>query len=403
MINNFFVTGINYRKSDSDVRSKYALTADQCSRFYKTQKPHGVEEFFILSTCNRTEIYGIADSANQLISIFHPHQQNIQQELTKDVYIKHGWQAINHLFDVVAGLDSQLVGDYEIMGQAKQAFGLAKEAGATGNNLERIVANAFAAAKDVRTNTLLSSGTVSTSYAAVRQIKKTLFNKRPLQIVVIGAGEIGSSICKNLNDYFTGNHVTVLNRTFEKAEKLAVENKFKALPFQKINEAVHQADVIITATASLDYIITNSILPEGKQQLIIDMCMPRNVQPLSKNHSDKTLLSIDDISVIKDQSLQMRNDEVPSAQKIITEHITRFKEWVNESSNRKLIKEYKQTAMRLEKHLMQTGAVGNVNETEKDHLLKKNMQHIALGINNRNDKGCLYLETLGKYYDALSN
>lgn len=403
MINNFFVTGINYRKSDSDVRSKYALTADQCAHFYKATKPEGVKEFFILSTCNRTEIYGIADSANQLISIFHPHQQDIKQELTKDVYIKQGWNAVKHLFEVAAGLDSQLIGDYEIMGQVKQSFLLAKENSACSTKIERIVMSAFASAKDVRTQTLLSSGTVSTSYAAVRFIKKQLYEKRPLNILVVGAGEIGSSVCRNLKDYFPGNNVTIVNRSLEKAQSLAVELKFSFTSIANMQPVVETADIIVTATASPSYLITNKILPTEKEQLIIDMSMPRNVQPLSKTHSNKKLLNIDDISKIKDTSLQIRNDEVPKAQEIIDDHILKLKQWEKESSNRKLINNYKQTALKLEKHLYDNGVTATSSEEKKQFLLKKNVQQIALNISNRNDKGCFYLETLGKYFDALSN
>lgn len=403
MIDNFFVTGINYRKSDSEVRSKYALTADQCSRFYKMQKPEGVHEFFILSTCNRTEIYGVADSANHLISIFHPHQHDIKQELTKDVYIKQGWNAVSHLFEVVAGLDSQLIGDYEIMGQVKQSFLHAKESGACASKVERIAMSAFAAAKDVRSQTLLSSGTVSTSYAAVRFIKKEMFKQRPLKILVIGAGEIGSSIARNLNDYFPGNQVTIANRTIDKAKVLASELNYSSVAMGEMLPIIQNSDVIITATGSPSYVIKNDILPKQKSQLIIDMSMPRNVQPLSKAHHNKTLLSIDDISKIKDTSLQIRNDEIPKAEAIIKDHIKKLKVWESDSSNRKLINDYKQTALRLQKYLQENGVAAIPTQEQKQYLLKKNVQQIALNLSSRNDKGCFYLETLGKYFDSLSN
>ena len=220
-ISTFFIAGINYKKSDATIRGQYAINHEQYATILSLAPQFGINELFVLSTCNRTEIYGFADNAESLCQLLCTQTQGSFDNFIEMSYVKNGRQAIKHLFEVAAGLDSQILGDYEIIGQIKQAFKFSKQHNFIGAYLERLVNAVLQSSKTIKNTTELSGGTVSVSFAAIQYIKEHVTNLADKKILLLGTGKIGSNTCKNLVDYLGTKNITLINRTESKAAELA--------------------------------------------------------------------------------------------------------------------------------------------------------------------------------------
>src|SRR6476620_7624342 len=220
-ISRFWVAGINYKKSDAAVRGQFAINEEQYSRVLELAKSAGLQEVFVLSSCNRTEIYGLTPDGSILVDILCSETQWQAETFYKLAYFKQGNAAINHLFEVGAGLDSQILGDYEIVGQIKNAVKFSRQQNCIGGFIERLVNGVLQASKNVKNQTALSGGTVSVSFAAVQYIRENIKSISSKNILLIGVGKIGRNTCKNLVDYLQTTNITLLNRTTEKAIELA--------------------------------------------------------------------------------------------------------------------------------------------------------------------------------------
>src|SRR6516225_8800538 len=182
-IHKFCIAGINYKKADAELRSLFAVNEDRYTAILSKASSFGLSEVFVLSTCNRTEIYGLTESADDLIDLLCLEASGDVQAFKQSAYIKKGVEAIEHIFNVGAGLDSQILGDYEIVGQLKMAAKFSKQHGFIGAHFERLINTVLQASKSIKNNTQLSSGTVSVSFAATQYIKeyvKNISNKRIL-------------------------------------------------------------------------------------------------------------------------------------------------------------------------------------------------------------------------------
>lgn len=195
-ITNFFIAGINYKKTDALLRGEYAINNEQYASLLEQAKLVGLNELFVISTCNRTEIYGFTDSAETLMQLLCSQTQGSLETFSQIAYIKKGIEAIEHLFEVGAGLDSQILGDYEIVGQLKQAVKFSKERGFIGAYMERLINGVLQTSKEIRTKTELSGGTVSVSFAAIQYIKEKISHISKKRILLIGTGKIGRNTCK---------------------------------------------------------------------------------------------------------------------------------------------------------------------------------------------------------------
>ena len=226
-INSFYIAGINYKKTDASVRGSFAIHNNQYHSLLKKAAGKNITEVFIVSTCNRTEIYGVAENAEELIQLLCSETTGSIETFKKLAYIKKGAGAVNHLFEVAAGLDSQILGDYEITGQIKQAVKLSKEYGFINTFFERLLNTVLQSSKAIRNHTQLSSGTVSVSFAAIKFLKDTLADVQDKKILLLGTGKIGRNTCKNIVDYLGTNNITLINRTEDKATALANELHLK--------------------------------------------------------------------------------------------------------------------------------------------------------------------------------
>jgi glutamyl-tRNA reductase len=323
----FFVAGINYKKTDAETRGLFAITNEQYESIINLSQFYGVSGLFVLSTCNRTEIYGMAKQGQSLIDLLSTQTKGNPEILYKTVYLKTGSDALEHLFKVGAGLDSQILGDYEIVGQLKQAVKFSKERNGMDCFLERLTNSVFQSSKEIKNETGLSSGTVSVSFAAVQYLKQNLPDCIHKNILLIGTGKIGSSTCKNLVDYLGATNITLINRSKEKAAQLAGELNLKYAPVEDIEVQLASSDVILVATNANEPTILKSHLENKGTKVIIDLSVPYSVEQSVSLLENVRIVNIDEISKIKDQTIKTREAEIPKAEKIIQKHIGMFTEW----------------------------------------------------------------------------
>lgn len=406
-ISSFFIAGINYKKTDASVRGKFSVNAEQYAEIISLAPQYGVTQFFILSTCNRTEIYGFAENVNELSKLLCAHSPNQLESFTDICYTKNGTKAIEHLFNVAAGLDSQILGDYEIIGQIKQAVKFSKSHSFMGAYLERLINEVLNASKEIRTNTALSGGTVSVSFAAVQFIKQQFEIIKGKKILLLGTGKIGSNTCKNIADYLPGTLVTLVNRTADKASELAAKYNFSSGDINLLNEFVNNADVIIVATNATDAILNKENFATADKKIIIDLSVPCNVSSDVKAVSGITLVNVDELSKIKDETLKKRASEIPKVKIIIKEHINAFMEW---HQMRKHVPVLKAVKSHLEK--MHSGSiedsfvpalVANMCDKAAEEKIQKVINGMAVKMRLQNQRGCQYIEAMNDFIATASN
>ncbi len=291
-LSNFFVIGINYKKTDAEIRGSFAIGPEQYENILKLAGQYEVRDLFILSTCNRSEIYGMADHPEQLANLFCSQTKGSAELFNELAYRKRGMEALKHLFDVGAGLDSQILGDYEIVGQIRKAMKFAKEKGYIHSFLERTLNQVLQSSKEIKNNTVLSDGTVSVAFAAVQYIRENIRSLKDKRILLLGTGKIGTITCKNLVDYLSTSHITLMNRTPEKADGLASAFGLRTASIETLQEEIKNAHIILVATnASEPVILFDDLENQPDRKLIIDLSIPCNVEKsvaaITGYHSDR--------------------------------------------------------------------------------------------------------------------
>ena len=402
-ITNFFVTGISYKKTDVTTRGQFAISNDQYDNALKLAPGLGLDSLFILSTCNRTEIYGFADNASQLIDLLCTQTSGDAATFTQLAYCKRGDDAVAHLFNVGGGLDSQILGDYEIVGQFKQAVKFAKERGFIDCFLERLFNSVLQASKSIKNDTALSGGTVSVSYAAVQYIKahnKVIADKK---ILLVGTGKIGRNTCKNLVDYLGTTNITLINRTDEKAAELAGELHLGYAPMADLAQQVASADIILAATNAIEPVILKEHLENKGNKLIIDLSIPYNVEPAARQLPNISLVNVDTLSKIKDEALLKRMAEAPKAIEIVAYHQANFMEWYRMHKNGPVLQSIKAMLNRLSvSHQSEL----NNPETRCPYIaaeqkIQQVMNGIAGKMRNQPAGGCYQIEAINEYMSAV--
>jgi len=326
----FYNIGVSYKKADVNTRGKFSLTKENQSSLLKLTKQKGFKGVFIISTCNRTEISGFAERPCQLIELLCEFSEGSIQEFAKVSNIYKNQEAIHQLFRIGTGLESQILGDYEIVGQLRQSFKLAKSLKATNAYSERLINSVLQASKRVKNETKLSSGTTSVSYAAVQYIIKNLPDYNSKNILVFGLGKMGKHTCKNLAEYTQNKSVCLINRTEEKTNEFVKEHTFiRKAVFENLSEEIEKADVLIVSTGSDRPTITKEHIGAHKELLILDLSMPENVMKDVTENTNISLVNIDELSKITDETLAARQLEVPFAEAIIETHKAEFNEWLN--------------------------------------------------------------------------
>ncbi|PKH51443.1 glutamyl-tRNA reductase [Tenacibaculum sp. Bg11-29] len=327
---NLYNIGVSYKKADATIRGKFSISKENQVELLKEAKQNGMDGIFVLSTCNRTEITGFAEHPFQLISLLCKYSNGAVEEFAEVSNVYKNNEAINHLFRMGTGLDSQILGDYEIVGQLRQAFKLAKEVGTTNAYFERLLNHVMQASKRVKNETKLSSGTTSVSYAAVQYIIKNSPCYNSKNILVFGLGKMGKHTCKNLAEYTQNKSVSLINRTEQKAKEFVKEHpSIKKAKFENLNKEIANTDVLIVSTGASEATITRDHILTNNELLILDLSMPANVSKEVANLANVTLINVDELSKITDETLAIRQQEIPTAELIIETHKTEFSEWLN--------------------------------------------------------------------------
>jgi glutamyl-tRNA reductase len=398
-ISNFYVAGINYKKSDASVRGQFAIGSVQYENILQKAGEQGLNEVFVLSTCNRTEIYGFAFCSHQLVELLCSETAGDSETFRQAAYVKSGMDAIEHVFHVGAGLDSQILGDYEIVGQLKNAVKFSKERGFVGAFVERLINCVLQSSKLIKNNTELSGGTVSVSFAAVQYIKQAVASPSEKNILLLGIGKIGRNTCKNLVDYLDTHKITLINRSPEKAEELAEELGLRSASLENLHREIAKADIILVATNSPEPTILKEHVEGHSRKLIIDLSIPYNVHEEAQRLPNVQLVNVDELSRLKDETLRMRMAEVPKAKAIITEIMGEFDEWYKMRRHVPMLKDLKVKLKELYTH----PSCSNPTTTcpkKLDIQIQRVLNETAGKIKLQNQRGCQYIAALNDFISA---
>ena len=323
----FYALGLSYKKADATMRGKFSLDATAKSTILIQAEAEGIESLIVTSTCNRTEIYGFANHPYELIKLLCENSKGTVEEFQEVAYIYKNQEAVNHMFRVGTGLDSQILGDFEIISQLKIAFNESKSNGLVNSFMERLINSVIQASKKIKTDTDISSGATSVSFASVQYIIKNVADISNKNILLFGTGKIGRNTCENLVKHTKHEQITLINRTKDKAEKLAQKLDLVVKDYSDLQLELQKADIVVVATGALNPTIDKAILNLKKPLLILDLSIPKNVHENVTDVEGVTLIHLDHLSQMTDETLEKRKQHIPHAETIIEEIKEEFMAW----------------------------------------------------------------------------
>ena len=324
----FYAIGLSYKKADAEIRGHFSLDAQGKSKLLNQAKEEGIESLIVTSTCNRTEIYGFAQHPFQLIKLLCDNTIGTVEEFQKVAFVYKNNEAISHLFRVGSGLDSQILGDFEIIGQLKQSAIASKKLGLLNAFLERLINAVIQASKRIKTETNISTGATSVSFASVQYILKTVKDISSKNILLFGTGKIGRNTCENLIKHTKNPHITLINRTKTKAEAIAGKFNLTVKDYANLQEEINFCDILIVATGAQLPTVDKQIIQKDKELLILDLSIPKNVDENVNELNHVSLIHLDYLSQITDDTLEKRKEDIPLAEKIINDVETEFIAWL---------------------------------------------------------------------------
>ncbi|MBI5231503.1 MAG: glutamyl-tRNA reductase [Coriobacteriales bacterium] len=332
------LVGLSHKTAPVEIREKLTFPENRQEHALSilTSSP-AVAEAVIVSTCNRTEIYAVTtsgyDGPGAIIDFMADYHQLDRHELVRYLYISEGEAVVRHLFRVVASLDSMVLGEAQILGQVKDAYQYSLDGGGSQRIFNKLFRQSFEVGKRVRTETDIGENAVSISYAAVELAKKVFDNLDGRTILVLGAGKMSELTAKHL--VANGVHnVLVANRTFERAVELAERFDGEAIPYEDLFTRLRETDILISSTAATHYVVTkDKVAPSlrgrrGEPLFMIDIAVPRDIDPACNDLDDVFLYDIDDLNGVVESNLEERMREAQRAEVIIEEEISSFERWI---------------------------------------------------------------------------
>ena len=311
------------------MRGEFSLDQNAKTNLMLQAKASGIESLVATSTCNRTEIYGFARHPFELIKLLCDNTQGTVEDFQSVAYVYKNSDAIQHMFKVGAGLDSQILGDFEIISQLKLSAKISKKHQLLNAYLERLINAVIQASKRIKTETELSSGATSVSFASVHYIKKTVEEISTKNILLFGTGKIGRNTCENLIKHTKNEHITLINRTRDRADKVAGKFKLLVKDYSQLQEEIGNTDILIVATGAQNPTIDKHLIQNKKPLLILDLSIPKNVNENVKELPMVTLVHLDHLSQMTDETLEKRKQYIPVSESIITDIKTEFEAWVD--------------------------------------------------------------------------
>jgi len=291
--NSFYAIGLSYKKADADIRGHFSLSDDAKTKLLQEAKASGIESLVITSTCNRTEMYGFAQHPFQLIQHLCNNTKGTVEEFQQVAYVYKNSDAIAHMFRVGSGLDSQILGDFEIISQLKASAKRSRKLQLLNAFTERLVNSVIQASKRIKNETEISSGATSVSFASVQYILNNISNVSDKNILLFGTGKIGRNTCENLVKHTKNEHITLINRTKNKAEAIAGKFNLIVKDHEVLSEEINVSDIVIVATGAQQPTVVKDMITSKKDVLILDLSIPKNVNDNVSELENVTLIHLD--------------------------------------------------------------------------------------------------------------
>ena len=324
----FYAIGLSYKKADADIRGLFSLDDTSKQNLLNQAKQEGIESLIVNSTCNRTEIYGFAEHPYQLIKLLCENAKGTIEEFQHVAYVYKNNEAVSHMFRVGSGLDSQILGDFEVISQLRTSARASKKLGLLNPFTERLLNAVIQASKRIKNETEISSGATSVSFASVQYIMRSIERVSEKNILLFGIGKIGRNTCENLVKHTKNEHITLINRTKNKAEAIAGKFNLLVKDYANLQEEINASDILIVATGALNPTVDKHSIQSKKPMLILDLSIPRNVHQNVMELSNVTLIHLDDLSKMTDDTLERRKEFIPLAEQILEEVKLDFNSWL---------------------------------------------------------------------------
>jgi glutamyl-tRNA reductase len=333
---NLLCAGISHHTAPLDVRERLWFSSEEIRQTLPLLKPIGISECVMFSTCNRTELYALTENntlpSEEIKRILIAQKSADGKVQSSDLFTLTGGDAARHLFRVATGTDSMVLGDVQILAQVKEGFHLAIELGTAGFFMNRLFQLAFRAGKRARTETEIGDGAVSVSYAAVELAEKIFDDLHKKSALVIGAGETADLTAIHLRGKEIGK-LFITNRTQERAEQLAEKVQGMVIPFDNLFDTLPDVDIVISSVEVNRFVLTapdiqRTLKHHGSKTLfIIDIGVPRNIDPEVKNIENVFLYDLDTLNLMVEENLQKRHAEIPKVEAVITEVLAELTHW----------------------------------------------------------------------------
>jgi glutamyl-tRNA reductase len=324
------ILGINHKTAPVALREKVAFSEDRLGAALLTLRQElGVAEALILSTCNRTEVYWSGTASGSELSQWLERHHGNNLDLAASLYVHQESRAIEHTFSVASGLDSMVLGEVQILGQLKDAYRIAQESGSTGPILNKLFQAAFSAAKRVRTETRIGANAVSLASATVSLARRVFADLSAHNALLIGAGDMNALTARHFMSAGI-KRMVIANRTLSRAQSLAGELKAHAVPLTDLDQELAEADIVISCTASPEPLISRQAVEAAirarrrRPIFMVDMAVPRDIDPAVAELEDVYLFSIDDLQQLVDENIQQRELAAGGARLLINEEVARF-------------------------------------------------------------------------------
>lgn len=374
------ILSVNHQLAPVEVREKVAFAPAQLAQaLSQLKQTPNIQACAILSTCNRSEIYAIVDADNgrEILSDFLSQTHNMARHQL-DPYLSYfsSNDAITHICQVATGLDSLVLGEPQILGQLKDAYHAAKEAKTLNKLLEKLFQHAFSTAKKVRTDTEIGSSPVSVAYCAVKLSEKIFSELSEQTVMLIGAGEMIELCAQHLSQKGVKN-IIVANRTIENAEKIASIYQARAISLKQFSNVVHEADIIISSTAASVPIIGKGLietalkLRKHKPMFMLDIAIPRDIEPEVAQLDDVFLYTIDDLQQVVNDNIDSRQREKTLAEEIIIDQNSKFDHWLSTLPNEQVIQNYRQNAYQIKDETLELALKKLKNSNDPEAILRQ--------------------------------
>jgi len=391
--------GCSHRTAPVELRERIAFTPDQALRAADELRLSGtLEEAVVLSTCNRSELYGVpregdTDAQAAMESFLTNFHGIPASELNGRLFRQQNSEAVRHLFRVSAGLDSMLLGEAEILGQVRDAYGRALDHGSTGPVLNRLFQSALEVGKRVRTETEVGSRPMSVAWAGVKLAERVFGDLEGHEALILGAGAVAEQVVEHLRNRGIG-RLRVVNRSRDRAEDLAQRMGGESVDWSHLEHALKSPDIIVTSVGGSEPVLTRALLERvhsargGRALFVVDLGVPRNVEPEAASLYNLYLYNIDDLGEIVEQNRKAREAEVPRAEALITEHIGKFETWCTSVEAISLTQRLRERLIKERGKLLDERAeeMENLPTEERDRILRLTDELIERVVQTPNER-----------------